>query len=159
MSKIKESRQDKLIVDADNKIIYSLYTVDKSRSPVKRLDLILDTGAFITVLRKDRAELNNYPIIKEKGCIIAGFSEKGIVCDLRLIDKVVFCGFEVNKVIVATPHENSVPVSEVLGMNILENFKLTLDFDNGQLETSLRKTFVSRKPKYSSGEIHMIRLG
>lgn len=116
----------------------------------------MDTGAFITVLRKERAELNNYPIVKEKGCIIAGFSEKGLVCDLRLIDKVVFCGFEINNVIIATPHDNHISVSEVLGMNVLENFKLTLDLDNERLESSFRGQFESKKLKYQSGAVHLI---
>lgn len=156
MSVTEQSRTDSILLDDNNKLVYSLYTIDKSRTPVKRLDLILDTGAFITVLRKDRAELNNYPIVKEKGCIIAGFSEKGLVCDLRLIDKVVFCGFEINNVIVATPHDNHISVSEVLGMNVLENFKLTLDFDKGRLESSLRGQFESKKPKYQSGEVHLV---
>ena len=134
-----------------------MYTVDKSRSPVKRLDLIIDTGAFITVIRKDRAELNNYPIIKSKGCVIAGFSERGLVCDLRVIDKVIFCGFEINDVIVATPHNNNIQVSEVLGMNVLENFKLTLDFDNEQIETQLRNKFESKKPRYKSGIVNVVK--
>ena len=67
----------------ENTVRITLFTVDKSHKPIKQFPLLFDTGAFITLIRKERAILNGYKIIEENGCIISGFSEKGLVCDLR----------------------------------------------------------------------------
>jgi hypothetical protein len=46
-------------------------------------------------------------------------------------------------------------VSEVLGMNILENFDFGLNQDKGEIYLNKRDSFVSGKPKYKSGEISL----
>ena len=137
----------------DNKTQVSLVTIDNSHVPMKRIHLLFDTGAFITLIRKDRAESNGFKIYKERSCVITGFSEKGLVCDLRKIPTAIFCGFRVDDVLVATPHEDGVPVIEVLGMNILENFSFGLDFEKEEIYINIRKGFVSQKPKYQCGNV------
>jgi len=141
----------------ENKIIIPFVTIDDSRVPVKKFPLLFDTGAFITLVRKDRAERNNYKIIEENGCIISGFSEKGLVCDLRKIPTVVFCGFRMDDVLVATPHDDGVPVTEVLGMNILENFSIGLDFAMAEIYVNIRRGFVSQKPRYQCGSVSLFQ--
>jgi len=141
----------------ENVIRVSLMTIDSSRIPAKELSLMFDTGAFITLIRKDRAELNGYKILEEKGCIISGFSEKGLICDLRKIPSAVFCGHRIDDVIIATPHDDGVLVSEVLGMNILENFMFGMDLDSREIYTKKRATFTSLKPKYQSGSVSLFR--
>ena len=98
----------------ENKIHVPLITVDTSRNPVKTIPLLFDTGAFITLIGKKTAIRNGYEIYQQKGCIISGFSEKGIVCDLRKISSVVFCGFLIEDVFIATPHDDEVKVTENL---------------------------------------------
>jgi hypothetical protein len=130
-----------------------LVTIDKSRSPVKRLELIVDTGAFVTLINKGKAEENGYKIIEERGLKISGFTEKGLLCDLRLIPVAVFCGFRIENAIIATPHHNDIAVTEVLGMNILENFSFGFDFEKSEIYLAARKSFISQKPRYACGDI------
>jgi len=86
----------------DNKVIVEIQSIDyqNRKSPVGRHDLLIDTGVFITMMNKKTANRRGYPIVDVKGCAISGFSQQGLLCDLR-------------------------------------------------------KTFVSEKPKYKSGEISL----
>ncbi|MCL2225940.1 MAG: hypothetical protein FWB96_13310 [Defluviitaleaceae bacterium] len=129
-----------------------LITIDNSRIPAKSLRLVLDTGAFISIINKDIADLNGYKIFAEKACVIAGFSEKGLICDLRKIPSAIFCNHRIEDVIIATPHDR-IPVTEVLGTNILENFHLGIDFADEKIFTRKRGKFTSEKPKYQSGNV------
>jgi len=117
--------------------------------------LLIDTGAFITMMNKKTANRRGYPVIDVKGCAISGFSQQGLLCDLRKIPVVVFCGYTIKDVIVTTPHYDNVEVSKVLGMNVLENFDFAVSLDNKEVYLNKRKTFVSEKPKYKSGEISL----
>ena len=140
---------------AQNKLIVHIQSVDyQNRSlPVIQHDLLIDTGAFITMLNKANAEERGYPIIDEKGCAISGFSQKGLLCDLRKIPVIIFCGFTIRDVIIATPHYDNVMVSEVLGMNVLENFDIGLEQTKGEIYLNKRASLVSEKPKYKSGAV------
>ncbi|MCL2199458.1 MAG: hypothetical protein FWB80_11085 [Defluviitaleaceae bacterium] len=139
----------------ENKIEVSLITINNGKTPVKSHDLLLDTGAFLTILNKRAAELNGYEIYKEKACTISGFSEKGLLCDLRKIPIAFFCNHKIEDVIIATPHEN-IQVTEVLGMNILENFTFGLDFSAKEIFTKIRADFASQKPRYKCGAVSIL---
>ncbi|MCL2014595.1 MAG: retropepsin-like domain-containing protein [Oscillospiraceae bacterium] len=152
---ITYTRTERLTID-ESKINIDLVTIDDTNRPAKNFNLILDTGAFITLIRKDRAQKNGYKIEKERACRIAGFSEKGLLCDLRRIPTAVFCGFRLDDIIVATPHDDGIEVSEVLGMNIIENFNLGLDLDEEQIYLNVRHNFVSQKPRYQCGKVSVI---
>ena len=132
-----------------------MWFTKKRKQPVSQHFLLIDTGAFITMLSKTSAEEEGYPIIEVKGCRISGFSQKELLCDLRKIPVVVFCGYTIKDVIVATPHYDNMEVSEVLGMNVLENFDFAVSLDNKEIYLNKRKTFVSEKPKYRSGEVSL----
>ena len=141
----------------ENKMIINIQSVDyqNRRQPITEVDLLIDTGAFITMMNKNTADTNGYPITDVKGCAISGFSQKDLLCDLRKISVVVFCGFTIKDVIIATPHYDNVMVSEVLGMNILENFDIGLEQTKGEIYLNKRAFFVSEKPKYKSGEVSL----
>ena len=155
-TEILYSRTDKIKI-SKNKIHITLTTINTTRDPVTRHSLLFDTRAFITLINKNIAELNGYGIFEENGCIISGFSEKGLVCDLRRIPIVVFCGFRIDDVLVAVPHDDRVHVTEVLGMNILENFRFGLDFEKAEIYLNVRGDFVSQKPKYQCGNVSLFR--
>ena len=154
-TEIDYSHKDTITV-VNSSIRVTLISIDDSLKPVKRLPIIFDTGAFITLIRKDRAQKNGYKVVAEKSCIISGFSEKGLLCDLRRIPTAVFCGFRIDDVLIATPHDDGVKVSEVLGMNIIENFNLGLDLDKEQIYLNVRHDFVSQKPRYRCGKVSVI---
>jgi hypothetical protein len=139
-------------------MIAEIQSIDyKNRQrPVSRHDLLIETGAFITMLNKSTAEENCYPITEAKGSAISGFSQQGLLCDLRTIPIMLFCGFTIKDVIVATPHCDNVTVSEVLGMNVLENFDIGLEQTNGEIYLNKRASFVSEKPKYKSGAVSLL---
>ena len=144
---------------SENKMVVDLQSVDylNRHQPVIWLDLLIDTGAFITMLNKSTAEENNYPIIDVQGCRISGFSQKELLCDLRKIPAVVFCGYTIKDVIIATPHYDDVNVSEVLGMNVLENFDFGFNLTKQEIYLNKRDSFISVKPKYKSGEVSLFR--
>ena len=141
----------------ENKMVISLRSVDykNKNQPVGQADLLIDTGAFLTMMSKDTAEENGYPITKPQGCRISGFSQKELLCDLRKIPVVIFCGYTIKDVIVATPHHDNVSVSEVLGMNILENFDFGFNLNKREIYLNKRDSFISEKPKYKSGEVEL----
>jgi hypothetical protein len=142
----------------ENRMIIEVQSVDyKNRKlPVVQHDLLIDTGAFLTMVNKSTADENNYPIITPKGCAISGFSQQGLLCDLRKIPILIFCGFTIKDVIIATPHHDNVTVSEVLGMNVLENFDIGLNQSLCEIYLNKRASFISEKPRYQSGEISLL---
>jgi hypothetical protein len=142
----------------DNKMIINIQSVDPQnrQQPVTEVDLLIDTGAFITMINKKTADTNGYPIISEKSCAISGFSQKDLLCDLRKISLMVFCGFTIKDVIVATPHYDNIMGSEVLGMNVLENFDIGLEQNKGEIYLNKRASFTSDKPRYKSGAVSLL---
>jgi len=98
-----------------NQIFIDIVAVDTTRNPVTRFPLLLDTGAFMTLIGKERADTNGYK----------------------------------------TPHDDNIPVTEVLGMNILENFSIGLDFDKSEIYLNSRNSFTSQKPKYQCGSVSL----
>ena len=151
---ISYSHKDKIEI-VGNKAYVTLVTIDNTRNPAKTLRLLVDTGAFIALISKKLANDNGYKIHQQKGCIISGFSEKGLVCDLRKIPSVVFCGFRIDDVLIATPHYDDISVTDVLGMNILENFSMGMDFAKEEIYLNARGEFTSQKPKYQSGNVSL----
>ena len=141
----------------ENKMIIGLQSVDykNKNQPIGQVDLLIDTGAFLTMLSKATAEENGYPITKPQGCRISGFSQKDLLCDLRKIPVVIFCGYTIKDVIVATPHDDNASVSEVLGMNVLENFDFGFNLSKREIYLNKREAFISEKPKYKSGEVEL----
>jgi predicted aspartyl protease len=141
----------------ENKMIIELQSVDyrNRKEPIQWLNLLIDTGAFVTMLNKATAEENGYPVIKEKGCRISGFSQKDLLCDLRKIPTLIFCGYSINDVILATPHYENARVSEVLGMNVLENFDFEFNLTKREVYLNKRNFFISEKPRYKSGEVNL----
>ncbi|MDR2167492.1 MAG: hypothetical protein LBE35_06565, partial [Clostridiales bacterium] len=75
----------------------------------------------------------------------------------RIIPVAVFCGFRIRDVIVATPHDDGVRITEVLGMNILENFDFGFSLSKSEIYLSINRGFASQKPKYSCGSISIFR--
>jgi len=141
----------------ENKMIINIQSVDyqNRKQPVTEVDLLIDTGAFITMLNKKTADANGYPIITVQGCAVSGFSQQGLLCDLRKIPVMIFCGFTINDVLIATPHDGNVTVSEVLGMNVLENFDIGFEQTKREIYLNKRTFFVSEKPKYKCGEVSL----
>ena len=140
---------------SESRIRIDLVTIDDTNTPAKKSTLLFDTGAFITVIRKERAHTSGYKIIAEKACIISGFSEKGLVCDLRKIPTAVFCGFRLDDILVATPHDDGVRVSEVLGMNIIENFDFGVSLSKKEIYLNVRHDLISQKPRYQVGKVSL----
>jgi hypothetical protein len=143
------------------------------------LDIILDTGAYVTTLNYITAKENNYPITEIEYTALFGFNDKGIITrelarrgvkdierelsartakdlkkyleskgitdvglmyDLRVIPIVVFAGFQIKDVVVATPTERETKINEVLGMNVLGRFHIGLDFEGGVIHLSENET-------------------
>ncbi|MCL2169940.1 MAG: hypothetical protein FWB74_07940 [Defluviitaleaceae bacterium] len=60
--------------------------------------------------------------------------------------------------IIATPVDDGVRVSEVLGMNILENFDFGFGLSSREIFLAKRGDFISDKPRYKSGDINLADL-
>jgi hypothetical protein len=94
-------------------------------------------------------DLKNYLVSK-------GIPDIGLMYDLRVIPIVVFAGFQIKDVVVATPTESDTNIDEVLGMNVLGRFHIGLDFEGGIIHLSENKT---PQPvfdaKYMCGEVSL----
>ena len=81
----------------------------------------------------------------------------GLVCDLRRVSFALLCGYIVNDVIIATPSEDDVAITEVIGMNILEKFSIGMDFENNWFYLS-HKTSMSTivNSDYACGDVSLL---
>jgi len=140
----------------DNQAFIDLYSVENSRTPMTRLPFMLDTGAFITTMTKENALKNNFKIDTPKALQIGGFGGGSILCDLRVIPTLVFCGYKMQNALIATPSHDNIAIKEVVGMNVLENFQIGLDFALCELYANNRGYFISQKPKYQCGEVSLM---
>jgi len=155
VTEISYAHKDSIVV-SDSKIHTALTSIDDSPMPVKWFPILFDTGAFITLISKNRAQTNGYGVVAEKACTISGFSEKGLLCDLRKIPTAVFCGFRIDDILIATPHDDGVEIAEVLGMNVIENFEFGLNLSKEEIYLSVRHGLVSQKPKYQCGKVSLL---
>ena len=140
----------------NNQAFIEVYSVDNSRKPVKPLIFMLDTGAFMTTMQKENAIKNGYKIHTPKALIIGGFGGGSVLCDLRVIPTLLFCGYKIKDAIIATPNADNIAINEVVGMNILENFQFGIDFALSELYANIRGKYVSQKPKYQCGEVSLM---
>ena len=95
-------------------------------------------------------------IIEEGFRSIGGFGGAEILCDLREIPELTFCGYSIKNVRIATQQNESIGMHEVIGMNILKNFLIGLDLDHDRVLLNKRKVVISAKPEYSCGEISLL---
>ncbi|MCL2717250.1 MAG: hypothetical protein FWE14_00495 [Lachnospiraceae bacterium] len=72
-----------------------------------------------------------------------GINDIGLVCDLRKVSFVVLYDFVVNDVLIATPSEDDVVITEVLGMNVLEKFHFGFDLKGHWLYLSRNESGIS----------------
>jgi len=155
MTKISYKNKTSLKIK-DNQAFIDLYSIDNSNTPAKKLTFLLDTGAFMTTLLKETAIDNGYKIHTPKAFVIGGFGGGSVLCDLRVIPMLLFCNYKIKDAIIATPNADNIPINEVVGMNILENFQIGVDFALRELYANSRGKFVSQKPKYQSGEVSLM---
>ncbi|MCL2016360.1 MAG: hypothetical protein FWG68_08970 [Defluviitaleaceae bacterium] len=140
----------------DNQAFIVLHSIDNSRQPVKELRFLLDTGAFITTMQKEMAIKHGFKVTVPNAIEIGGFGGSKIFCDLRVIPTLIFCGYKMQDVIIATPTADKLPITEVVGMNILENFQFGVDFALCELYANARGRYISQKPKYQCGEVSLM---
>ena len=57
----------------------------------------------------------------------------GLVCDLRKVSYAVLYDYVIEDVIIVTPSDDDVIITEVIGMNILEKFRVGFDFENDKI--------------------------
>ncbi|MDR0220116.1 MAG: hypothetical protein LBI54_01770 [Lachnospiraceae bacterium] len=65
-------------------------------------------------------------------------TDVGLVCDTRKVSLVMLSDFIVEDVIIATPRDDGVLITEVLGMNVLEKFHIGFDYSGNYLLLSER---------------------
>ncbi|MCL1997193.1 MAG: retropepsin-like domain-containing protein [Turicibacter sp.] len=155
MTEIKYKYKDLLEVK-DNQSFITLYSVDNSDHPMKPLVFLLDTGAFMTTMQKEKAIECGFKVDTPKAFVIGGFGGGSVLCDLRVIPTLLFCNYKIKDAVIATPNADNIPINEVVGMNILENFQIGVDFALRELYANIRGKFVSQKPKYQSGEVSLM---
>jgi len=86
-----------------------------------------------------------------------GITDIGLVCDLRRVSYAVLHNYIVKDVIVATPSDDGVVVTELIGMNLLEKFNISLDIDGKWLYLSKRSgNDVYVNPDYACGSVSFL---
>ena len=96
------------------------------------VDYIFDTGAFITVLTRDEAELlgfiDKYTI--QANVVLEGFSGSCLV-DIKDIPGLIIGGRRLEGVKVAVPQSET--DKNILGLNVIELFKYYIDTENDMI--------------------------
>lgn len=105
-------------------------TVPISGKSKSKIDLILDTGAYVTVISKPTAQRIKLPVGTGKPASLHGFTEEQapIAGELIEVPQMVLGKHTVNDFKVIVPLDDIV-VSEVLGDNVLNYFIYTVDND------------------------------
>ena len=85
-----------------------------------------------------------------------GITGIGLVCDLRRVSYAVLHKYVVKDVIIATPSDDGIVITELIGMNLLEKFSFGLDVDDKWLYLSKRASggaYVN--PDYACGNVFL----
>jgi hypothetical protein len=81
----------------------------------------------------------------------------GLVCDLRRVSYAVLFKYVVKDVIIATPSEDGIVITELIGMNLLEKFNFGLDVEDKWLYLSKRTSVNAHvNPDYTCGNVSLI---
>ena len=108
--------------------IPTFYEFDKNLND--RVDFIIDTGAYITVLTRKEASL--FGFLDSKYTIQADVPLSGVtgdcLSDIKSIPGLIIGGRRLEGVKVAVPHVDT--ETNILGLNVLELFNYYLDADN-----------------------------
>jgi len=119
----------------------------------RRLNLILDTGAYITVISRRTAIYCGFDKLPSKVVTINGFGGNGETADavripgLRILDKLI------TDVPVLIPHRKDL-TQEVLGLNVLEYFNYYIDTENSRLYMKLNQNPMPYDEMVACGEIY-----
>ncbi len=98
----------------------------------ERIDFILDTGAYITVITRKEAALLGFigQYTVRHDIPLEGFAG-GCLADIMEIPGMVLGGQFLKGVKVAVPHVDT--ATNILGLNVLDLFKFLVDTENRQL--------------------------
>jgi hypothetical protein len=186
-------------IDKHGRPVVRLTTFDKPHGSGRHdfLNIVVDSGASVTTLKKGTANYNEYKIVKPKAIILFGVNDKGIISsklsnkgispesiisadihkdaektkrflidnglpdvglvyDLRVIPLVVFCGYKIEDMIVATPTEDNTDITEVLGMNVLGRFDFGISLERKLICLSVNTgLYTPPDPMYACGSISL----
>ena len=112
------------------------------------LSMIFDTGAYLTTISSDLADILGYAPIGQKTCVSSvGGSKEAYYCvipDLKLGD---FSFGAVAALVI--DFSEDMRSDAVLGMNMIKHFDTSIIFDEG----SLKKGVIKLQPRFSLDEI------
>jgi predicted aspartyl protease len=115
-------------------LVSKLYIPNKNSNKYEPLKVIVDTGAFVTVIDPEFTDYLGYCAIDAFALSTldgaAGKSEGYSIC----IPKLKCLGFEINNIIIACHDiDSKLGIKGLLGMNILRNFRIDLNYQTGKL--------------------------
>ena len=108
-------------------------TSDKEYS--EKIDFILDTGAFITVISRDIAEMFGYDRLPKIPSKIKGYTGEA-PADFVRIPGLKILNTELVEVPVLIPHNKELK-QNILGLNVLEYFEYSIETKNDKITISL----------------------
>jgi clan AA aspartic protease (TIGR02281 family) len=108
-------------------------TSDKAYA--EKIDFILDTGAFITVISRDIAELFGYDKLPKIPSKIKGYTGEA-PADFVRIPGLKILNTELYDVPVLIPHNKELK-QNILGLNILEYFEYLIETNNDKIHIRL----------------------
>ncbi len=120
-----------------------------------RINFILDTGAYITVISRQTAIFNGYNTVLKKNVPLTGFIKGNEFADLIEIPGLIIGNKLITKVRVLVPHNEEI-VQEVLGQNVLEYFNYFMDTKNSRLYFGLNDNPQLHSKELWCGEIFTI---
>ena len=127
--------------DVLNQYIVEMIEIDVQTGSIEVIEFIFDSGATYTQLNKDLAEYRGWVIFKN-GLKLGSYIKDAppTVFDLRKIPKLSFGIRQITDLVVATPVDGNVKVSNLLGRSFIDNFAHGVDPDAKKIYFTERKT-------------------
>jgi len=121
------------------------------------VNLILDTGAYLTVLSRSTAIRCGFDKLPSKVVPLNGFGGRGELADAVRIPSLKILNKLVTDVPVLIPHRKDL-TQEVLGLNVLEYFNYYVDTGNSRLYLKLNPSPKPYDPSLACGQIFTLSL-
>jgi hypothetical protein len=139
--------------DMFNQYIVTMLEINPNpETPFTPIPFIFDTGAAYTMLNKNLAEFNGWHIF-QTGLELGSYVKdvKLIICDLRKIPNLAFGVRQIFDLVVATPTDANIIVSNLLERSFINNFYFGINQDVSKIYFKERNIAVD--PNFSFSRV------
>ena len=136
-----------------NTMVWTVNTHNNNTERFIPCDMLLDTGAYMTVIDRKLADRNEYKRLKPDGIYdgdtIGGIGGR-VPCEYAVIPNIMIDGVELGSLYVCVvDFRETFETSAILGFNFIREFKMTIDISRTKSSVN-----VTLEPKFDVTDIH-----